>query len=81
MCCLMYEHQTYVDARRRFPREGRTIRTLAGTEKVLAVDIWSERVTLRNKEGTRRTLSLQDLRQEVSEAGGGDPDKRQHKKK
>lgn len=81
MCCLMYEHQTYVDARRRFPREGRTIRTLAGTEKVLAVDIWSERVTLRNKEGTRRILSLHDLRQEVSEAGGGDPDKRQHKKK
>jgi len=27
MCCLMYEHRTYVEARRRFPREGRTIKT------------------------------------------------------
>ena len=27
MCCLMYEHRTYVEARRRFPREGRKIRT------------------------------------------------------
>lgn len=76
MCCLMYEHQTYVEARRRFPREGRTLRTLVGTEKVLAVDIWSERVTLRDKEGAKRSLSLQKLRQEVAEAGGGDPEKR-----
>ncbi len=76
MCCLMYEHQTYVEARRRFPREGRTLRTLVGTEKVLAVDIWSERVTLRGPEGAKRSLSLQKLRREVAEAGGGDPEKR-----
>jgi len=76
MCCLMYEHQTYVEARRRFPREGRTIRTLAGKEKVIAVDIWEERVTLRGKEGTRRSLDLEDLRKEVAAAGGGDPEKR-----
>jgi cell fate regulator YaaT (PSP1 superfamily) len=81
MCCLMYEHETYVTARRRFPREGRTIRTLVGTEKVLAVDIWGERVTLRDKEGARRTLTLQALRKEVAQAGGGDPDKRNPNKR
>jgi cell fate regulator YaaT (PSP1 superfamily) len=75
----MYEHQTYVEARRRFPREGRTIRTLAGTEKILAVDIWSERITLRDKEGARRSLSLEDLRKEGEEVGSGDPENRDDK--
>jgi len=70
MCCLMYEHQTYVEARRRFPREGRTLRTSLGNEKVVTVDIWRERVVLRNQEGERRTLTLGDLRREVGRAGG-----------
>jgi cell fate regulator YaaT (PSP1 superfamily) len=69
MCCLMYEHQTYVEARRRFPREGRSLRTVQGQEKVLSVDIWGERVTLRDAEGNRRTLTLRALREEVARAG------------
>jgi len=83
MCCLMYEHQTYVESRRRFPREGKTLRTSRGTEKVISVDIWRERVVLKDKEGERRTLALRELRDEVSRSGrskgtpGGekDPDK------
>jgi cell fate regulator YaaT (PSP1 superfamily) len=69
MCCLMYEHQTYVEARRRFPREGRTLRTRAGKERVVSVDIWRELVVLKNPDGERRTLNLADLRQEVSRGG------------
>jgi cell fate regulator YaaT (PSP1 superfamily) len=71
MCCLMYEHQTYVEARRRFPREGKTLKTANGPEKVLSVDIWRERVVLRDQEGERRTLPLTELRNEM--ARGGDP--------
>jgi len=67
MCCLMYEHTTYVEARRRFPREGRVIRTGHGEEKVLSVDIWRESVTLRDPEGGRRTVTLEDLRREMAE--------------
>ena len=37
MCCLMYEHQTYVEARRRFPREGKSLRTSLGQEKLRAL--------------------------------------------
>ena len=70
MCCLMYEHQTYVEARRRFPREGKSLRTALGEEKVVAVDIWGERVTLKDGEGNRRTLSLRELRGEVAKGGG-----------
>jgi cell fate regulator YaaT (PSP1 superfamily) len=72
MCCLMYEHRTYVQARRRFPREGKMLRTSRGEEKVLSVDIWSERVTLQGSDGERRTLTLDALKDEV-QAGPGRP--------
>ncbi len=68
MCCLMYEHRTYVEARRRFPREGRTLRTRLGEERVVAVDVLQETVTLRNESGQRRTLRLDELRDEVGTA-------------
>jgi cell fate regulator YaaT (PSP1 superfamily) len=66
MCCLMYEHKTYVEARRRFPREGKILRTSLGEEKVIGVDILMETVTLRSEEGVRRTTSLDELKREVS---------------
>ena len=69
MCCLMYEHQTYVEARRRFPREGKALRTSLGIEMVVAVNIWGERVTLRDGEGSRRSLTLPQLRDEVAATG------------
>ena len=68
MCCLMYEHKTYVQARRRFPREGRTLKTSRGEEKVIAVDIWGERITLRDPDGERRIVSLEELKAEVHSA-------------
>lgn len=66
MCCLMYEHRTYVEARRRFPREGRTLRTGQGEERVVAVDVLQETVTLRDATGQRRTLPLDALKGEVA---------------
>jgi cell fate regulator YaaT (PSP1 superfamily) len=77
MCCLMYEHQTYVEARRRFPREGKSLKTSVGLEKVVSVDIWGERVTLRDAEGNRRTLKLRALREEVTNAGEAGPERGQ----
>jgi cell fate regulator YaaT (PSP1 superfamily) len=71
MCCLMYEHKTYLEARRRFPREGKSLRTGRGDEKVIAVDIWRERVTLKDGEGNRRVVPLETLKVEVAAAQGG----------
>jgi cell fate regulator YaaT (PSP1 superfamily) len=65
MCCLMYEHETYVQARRRFPREGRVLRTTRGEERVVSVDIWAESVTMRGEDGERRTVPLAELKDEV----------------
>jgi cell fate regulator YaaT (PSP1 superfamily) len=70
MCCLMYEHDTYVQARRRFPKEGKILRTDHGEEQVASVDIWRETVTLRDIEGTRRTVPLKDIRAEVERVSG-----------
>jgi cell fate regulator YaaT (PSP1 superfamily) len=65
LCCLHYEHEFYVEARQRFPKEGKTVRTAAGVEEVLAVDIFRERVTLRAEEGGTRIVPLAQLQQEM----------------
>jgi cell fate regulator YaaT (PSP1 superfamily) len=68
MCCLTYEHDAYVQARKRFPREGKTLVTSVGNEKVVGVDIWRERVHLRDEDGNRRTVTLDDLKKQMSPA-------------
>jgi cell fate regulator YaaT (PSP1 superfamily) len=69
LCCLKYEHEFYVASRKRFPREGKTVETLRGTEKVIAVDIFRERVYLRGAEEAR-TIGLEELREEMEGASG-----------
>ena len=66
MCCLMYEHQSYVDARRRFPREGRRIRTAHGYQRVVSVNIFKETITLRSDDGKQRVVSVADLKKEMA---------------
>ena len=73
MCCLTYEHESYVQARKRFPREGKTIVTAKGREKVVSVDIWRERILLKDEDGNRRTVVLAELKLEVARAGGSMP--------
>ena len=65
MCCLMYEHDSYVEARRRFPREGRTIRTARGREKVISVNIFNETIALRGQEGEVRVVTVAELKREI----------------
>ncbi|NUQ19612.1 MAG: hypothetical protein HOQ09_01495, partial [Gemmatimonadaceae bacterium] len=80
MCCLRYEHEFYVHARKRFPKEGKIIATARGEEKVVANDIFNDRVTLRAPDGESRVIALADLRREMGDAepqpllvAGGDP--------
>ena len=68
MCCLTYEHESYVQARKRFPREGKTLVTAKGKEKVISVDIWRERVLLKDEDGNRRTVELTELKTEVEQS-------------
>ena len=69
MCCLRYEHDFYVQSRKRFPKEGKIIVTARGEEKVLAIDIFRERITLRSSEGESRSISLADFNNELASVG------------
>jgi cell fate regulator YaaT (PSP1 superfamily) len=69
MCCLRYEHDFYVAARRRFPKEGKSLRTARGDEKVVSNDIFRERVVLRGEDGEFRTIALAELRVELDTLG------------
>jgi cell fate regulator YaaT (PSP1 superfamily) len=69
LCCLKYEHDFYVTARKRFPKEGKTLKTSVGPEKVIAVDIFRERVFLRHEELGSRIIPLAQLRSEVEQLG------------
>jgi cell fate regulator YaaT (PSP1 superfamily) len=71
LCCLHYEHEFYVESRKRFPKEGKVLRTGAGDERVMAVDIFRERVTLRHEvEGAVRVVPLVALKGELEAAQG-----------
>jgi len=69
MCCLRYEHDFYVQSRKRFPKEGRIVATPSGEAKVMSVDIFRERITLRGVEGDMRTIPLAEFKRETEASG------------
>jgi cell fate regulator YaaT (PSP1 superfamily) len=69
LCCLKYEHEFYVTSRKRYPKEGKTLKTAVGPEKVVAVDIFRERVFLRHEELGSRIIPLAQLRSEMDQLG------------
>ena len=71
MCCLRYEHEFYVQSRKRFPKEGKIVATSLGEEKIVSIDIFRERITLRGVEGELRSLTLPEYKQETEQASGG----------
>jgi cell fate regulator YaaT (PSP1 superfamily) len=70
MCCLRYEHEFYVQSRKRFPKEGKIVVTTLGEEKVASIDIFHERVTLRGVEGDMRSLTLAEFKAETEQHAG-----------
>jgi cell fate regulator YaaT (PSP1 superfamily) len=68
MCCLRYEHEFYVTQRKRFPKEGKIVKTLQGEEKVISLDIFRETVTLRSIAGEARVVPLAQLHAELGGA-------------
>ena len=70
MCCLRYEHEFYVQSRKRFPKEGKIVTTPRGEEKVLSIDIFRERIALKSVEGEARFVSLVDFNTEIAKGSG-----------
>ncbi len=70
MCCLRYEHEFYVQSRKRFPKEGKVLTTARGEEKLISIDIFHEQLTLRSAEGEARVISLADYNREMAALRG-----------
>ncbi len=70
LCCLRYEHEFYLTSRKRFPKEGKVLRTARGEERVQAVDIFRERVLLKGADGSVKAFPLAELKAELATLAG-----------
>ncbi len=68
MCSLRYEHEFYVQARKRFPKEGRQLRTSQGMETVMSINIFADRLMLKGPSGETRSVGLEELKRETAQA-------------
>jgi len=68
MSCLRYEHELYVQARKRFPKVGKQLATGRGQEEVTGWDLFKETVALRGADGEVRTVGLAELKVETAAA-------------
>ncbi len=66
MSCLHYEHELYIQARKRFPNVGKRLRTERGEEEVTGWNIFREQISLRDSEGATRTVTLAELKEETA---------------
>jgi cell fate regulator YaaT (PSP1 superfamily) len=71
MSCLRYEHEFYVQSKKRFPRVGKRLETSLGQEEVTGWNLFRETISLRGKDGQTRTVGLQELKAETASARRG----------
>jgi cell fate regulator YaaT (PSP1 superfamily) len=63
MCCLLYEHETYVELSRTLPKVGEQVSTPEGLARVESVNVLAQRVLLSFADGRQRTVSAAELAQ------------------
>jgi cell fate regulator YaaT (PSP1 superfamily) len=61
MCCLTYEHKTYSDLKKQFPKIGKNIMTSFGKGKVLRQNILEGRLAVRLEDDTEKELTLDHI--------------------
>jgi cell fate regulator YaaT (PSP1 superfamily) len=61
MCCLTYEHETYLDLRKDFPKIGKTVMTKEGRGKVVRHNPLGQRVAVRIEAGPEIEVDLGDI--------------------
>ncbi|MFQ5890235.1 MAG: stage 0 sporulation family protein [Gemmatimonadota bacterium] len=68
MSCLRYEHEYYLQAKKRFPKVGTMLMTSRGEEVVTEWNLFNDTISLRGTDGETRTLLLEDLKEETAMA-------------
>lgn len=61
MCCLTYEHETYLDLRKEFPKIGKSVMTKEGRGKVVRHNPLGQRVAVRLEAGAEIEVGLGDI--------------------
>lgn len=59
-CCLIYEYEQYVEARRQLPKRGKWVNTVHGEGKIIDINPLAQSVTV-IIEGTRQEVSSEEL--------------------
>lgn len=80
MCCLTYEHKTYSDLKKQFPKIGKNVQTCFGMGKVLRQNILSGRLAVRLEDDSEQELTLEDLVKDKGPENPGAGDGAQEKK-
>jgi len=63
MCCLGYEYEMYVEAKKEFPKVGKRVTTPHGEAKAVKYNILSRTVTVVTDEGKEVTFPVEDVKQ------------------
>ncbi len=70
MCCLVYEHDNYVKAKRGLPKIGKKIKLPQGTGKVRQINILSKKMSVELEDGMMVDMSIDDYLPEKQQAKG-----------
>jgi cell fate regulator YaaT (PSP1 superfamily) len=71
MCCLTYEHKTYSDLKKQFPKIGKNIDTSFGKGKVLRHNVLAGRMAVRLEDSTEKEIILDDIVREKDQGSAG----------
>ena len=61
MCCLAYEHPTYVELKKDLPKVGKHITTKSGKVKIIRQNVLNQTVTVELEEGGEVTVHVSEL--------------------
>ncbi len=71
MCCLTYEHKTYSELKKQFPKIGKMVNTTSGRGKVLRHNILAGTLAVRLEDDTEKELTLEDIVKEKGQTNTG----------
>ncbi len=60
-CCLVYEYEQYVEARKKLPRRNKLVGSPDGEGRVIDVIPLRDAVVIRTEDGTRKTVAREDI--------------------
>lgn len=61
LCCLAYEHETYIDLKRELPKLGKRVNTTRGPGRIISQEVLQQRVAVELDDGGRLMVSPEEL--------------------